>query len=359
MAQNFDVSGAPLELLDVGELAMMHRAYKPVDTWLLDTFFPRRFAFNNKKQVPIAELDIHSDIAPLVAPKYAGKAFDPTTAIQVGFVDPAYLKPKNQVAPQEAYDIALLARLRDAGVISTGSNQLSLQEQYMYAQLEVMKRNRDSIDNFKVLMAAEYLTTGIITLESDLYEKNVVSYGRDASMHFTPATPWDQTGAKPVTDIETMMQLMIDGFSGTPKKILTTNKVYGYLSKNDEFKDRFTKPYTGINAPFAGQLNVSDGAQYKGLLDTIEIWTYDATYRTKAGTQRIIPDDFFAIIADTDGVIAHCAIQNIEANGMASDYFDSQWLQKDPSAIQLMSESAPLIVPSNKNGVCGGTGFIS
>lgn len=358
MAQTFEVSGAPLELLDVGELAMMHRAYKPVDTWLIDTFFPQRKAFN-RKDVPIAELDIKSDIAPLVSPDFAGKGFDPTTAIQVDFVLPAYLKPKNQVKPQESFDIALLARLRDAGVISTGSNQLSLQEQYMLAQMEVMKRNRDSIDNFKVLMAAEYLTTGTITLESALYKKNVVSYGRDSALTFTPATPWDQTGATPVTDIETMIQIMIDNFGGSPVKILTTNKVWSALSKNAEFKERFVSPYAGINVPYNPTLNVSDGAQFKGRIDTIEIWTYDAMYRTKAGTQRLIPEDFFALVADTQGFITQCRIENIEANGMASDYFDSQWLEKDPSAIHLMSESAPLIVPSNKNGVCGGTGFIS
>lgn len=358
MAQTFDVSGAPLELLDVGELAMMHRAYKPVDTWLLDKLFPNRRAFN-RDEVPIAELDIRSDIAPLVSPEFAGKGFDPTTAIEVKFVKPAYLKPKNQIKPTESFDIALLARLRDAGIISTGPNQLSLQEQYMIAQMEMMKRNRDSIDNFKVLMAAQYLTTGIITLESALYKKNVVSFGRDPSMTFTPATPWDQTGATPVTDIETMMQLMIDGFSGNPKMIITTNKVYGHLSKNDEFKERFTKPYAGISAPFAGTLNVSDGAQYKGLLDTIEVWTYDATYRTETGTQRLIPEDFFSIVSDTDGIVAQCRINHIEAGGMATDYFDVQWPEKDPSGIFLMTESAPLIVPSNKNGVCGGTGFIS
>ena len=149
MAQTFTVQGAPLELLDVGELAMMHCAYKPVDTWLVDTFFPQRRAFN-RKDVPIAELDIKSDIAPLVSPEYSGKGFDPTTAVKVDFILPAYLKPKNQVKPQESFDIALVARLRDAQVITTGSNQLSLQEQYMIAQMEVMQRNRDSIDNFKV-----------------------------------------------------------------------------------------------------------------------------------------------------------------------------------------------------------------
>jgi len=47
------------------------------------------------------------------------------------------------------------------------------------------------------------------------------------------------------------------------------------------------------------------------------------------------------------------------ANGVAQQYFDRQWYCEDPSGIMLMTESAPLVVPSNKNGVVGGTGFIT
>lgn len=358
MPQIFEVNGAPLELLDVNELALIHTSYKPIDPWLLNTFFPNRRSFTMTK-VPIAELDIKSDIAPLIASIYEGQAFDPSTAVQVDFVQPAYLKPKNQVRPAESWDTALVARLRDAGVINSGTNQLSQQDLYMIAQIETMKRNRDSIDNFKILMAAEYLTTGKIVLESDKYKKNVVSFGRDQAMIFTPTTPWDQAGAKPVTDMETMLQLMIDHFAGSPKRILTTGKVWGYLSKNAEFKERFVAPYAGISVPYTPTLNVSDAPQFKGYIDGIEIWTYDATYRTKDGIKRLIPADFFAFISDDQGFVTQCRIENIKANGIATDYFDDQWYNNDPSAIMLMSESAPLIVPSNKNGVCGGTGFIT
>ncbi|EOR08325.1 major capsid protein [Acinetobacter tandoii] len=358
MPQSFVINNAPLELLGVDELALIHSNYAPMDTWLLDKLFPRRKSFTTST-VPIAELETESDIAPLVAPQIPGKPFDRTTAIQVQHLNPAYLKPKNQITPATAWDTALLARLRDSNIISTGSNQLSTSEQYVIAQIETMKRNHDAIDNRKILMAAELVTTGQIILESDDYTKNVVSYGRDASLAFTPANAWDQVGATPVEDIDTMAQRMLDEDGGEAKMILTTGKVWSVLEKNADFKAKFVAPYAGISVPYRPELNASRSAKFKGYLGDIEIWTYDATYKNKGQTKRFIPQDYFALIADNNGYVTQCKIENIHANGLALEYFDRQWYEEDPSGIMLLTESAPLVVPSNKNGICGGTGFIT
>ena len=358
MPQSFVINNAPLELLGVDELALIHSNYAPMDTWLLDKLFPRRKSFTTST-VPVAELETESDIAPLVAPQIPGKPFDRTTAIQVQHLNPAYLKPKNQITPATAWDTALLARLRDSNIISTGSNQLSTSEQYVIAQIETMKRNHDAIDNRKILMAAELVTTGQIILESDDYTKNVVSYGRDASLAFTPANAWDQVGATPVEDIDTMAQRMLDEDGGEAKMILTTGKVWSVLEKNADFKAKFVAPYAGISVPYRPELNASRSAKFKGYLGDIEIWTYDATYKNKGQTKRFIPQDYFALIADNNGYVTQCKIENIHANGLALEYFDRQWYEEDPSGIMLLTESAPLVVPSNKNGICGGTGFIT
>ena len=229
----------------------------------------------------------------------------------------------------------------------------------MIAQIETMKRNHDAIDNRKILMAAELVTTGQIILESDDYTKNVVSYGRDASLAFTPANAWDQVGATPVEDIDTMAQRMLDEDGGEAKMILTTGKVWSVLEKNADFKAKFVAPYAGISIPYRPELNASRSAKFKGYLGDIEIWTYDATYKNKGQTKRFIPQDYFALIADNNGYVTQCKIENIHANGLALEYFDRQWYEEDPSGIMLLTESAPLVVPSNKNGICGGTGFIT
>lgn len=358
MPQTFNIEGAPLELLDVGELALIHSNYKPVDPWLLDTFFPNRHLFD-RDDVPLAEISSDHDLAPLVSPQNPGKSFDAKKSGEVRFVKPAYYKPKNQVTPAETFDIALLERLRSAGIISTGAQKLSDQEKMLVSQVAMMKRNHDAIDNSVLMMAVDLLRNGKYLLHSDDYEYNLVDYKRSASLNFTPATAWDQAGATPVEDIKRMLGLQLDADGGEAKKALMSGSIWQALWNNTAFKAEFIQPYAGISVPVAPGFNVQRKATLKGTFDGIEFWTYDESYRHKDQVKRILPKDYFGLVSDTNGSIAHCKIKNMLANGAIVQYFDRQWYSEDPSGIMLMTESSPLALPSNKNGVCGGTGFIT
>ena len=217
MPQAFNIEGTPLELLDVGELALIHSNYRPMDTWLLDQLFPNRPLFT-RDDVPLAELSAEHDLAPLVSPQQPGKPFDTTQSGEVRHVKPAYYKPKNQVSPADTFEISLLERLRTAGIISTGNQQLSLQEQMVISQIAVMKRNHDAIDNSVLMMAIDLLKNGKYVLHSDDYEYNLVDYRRDASLTYTPLTKWNEAGAKPVLDIRTMLERQLTADGGEAKK---------------------------------------------------------------------------------------------------------------------------------------------
>lgn len=356
MPQIFNIDGAPLELLDVGELAVIHSNYQPVDKWLLDKFFPNRPLFD-RKDVPLAEISSDHDLAPLVSPKNAGKAFDTKQSGDVRYIQPAYYKPKNQVTPADTFEIALLERLREAGIISTGSQNLSYQERMMISQIAVMKRNHDAIDNSVLLMAIQLLTKGKYVLQSDDYERNDVDFRRAASLQYTPTTQWNTAGAKPVDDIKRMLDHQLDADGGEAKASLMSSSVWQSLWNNEEFKKEFITPYAGISVPVDPSFGVKRSATFKGLFDGIEFWTYDQTYRHKGQVNRLIPKDYFGLISDTNGSVAHCAIE--EMNGsVTQQYYDTQEYVKDPRGIQLMTESSPLVLPSNKNGVVGGSGFI-
>lgn len=358
MPQTFTINNAPIELLDVSEMVLVHEAHQPLDTWILNRFFPNTRGFE-RDEVPLGELSAEIDIAPLVAPTLAGVAFDPKTAVKADFVKPAYLKPKNQVTTSNAFDLALVRKLRESGILATGAQKLSDAEKLILAQVETIQRNRNSIDNRKVLMAAEYLTTGQIVLESDKYKRNVVSFGRDPSMSYNPTIAWDQANATPYRDVKVMAQRLIDGGAGSPKVLLTSSKNWGYLKADPEFQAEYVKPNEGINIPFAQTMGIGQSAVFRGTFDNIEVWTYDATYVVGGARVRYIPSGYVGLIADVSGFIAQCAIKHLEAGGQPLDYFDVQWQEKDPSGILVLTESAPLPVPSNKNGVCSGTAFSS
>ncbi|WP_180005168.1 MULTISPECIES: major capsid protein [unclassified Acinetobacter] len=356
MAQTFQVNGAPMELLDIGELTMVHQSYEPLDTWLLDRFFPNLRGIPLDK-VPVGELSSSIDVAPLVASHLPGQPFNTETAVKVDHVLPAYLKPKNQVTQSNNFDLALVNKLRQAGFLATGSQVLSEQDKWILGQIETVQRNRNSVDNRKVLMAAEYLTTGKMLLESDNYTRNEVSYSRNASLSFNPTIAWDQPGAKPYKDVKTMAQLIIDNGGGTPNTLLLSNKNWGYLKADPEFQDEFVKPNAGINIPFKQTMGISNKPVFHGTFDNIEIWTLDATYNHNGSPKRYIPSGYVGLHADTNGFQAQCKIKHIDAGGQPLTYFDKQWQPEDPGGIVALTESAPLLVPSNKNGWCGGTAF--
>ena len=358
MAQSFEINGAPLELLDVGELALVHSNYKPMDTWLLDKLYPNRPMFA-RDEVPVAELSVEQDLAPLVSPQQPGKPFDSTQSAEVNFIKPAYYKPKNQVTPADTFDIVLIERLRTARIISTGNQQLSDQDKMIISQIAIMKRNHDAIDNSVLMMAVDLLKNGKYILESDDYGYNLVDYQRDASLTYTPATTWNSAGAKPVTDIKTMKERQIAADGGEAKMAIMSGAVWAALSNNAEFQEVFVKPYAGIAVPYKPSLGISQTATFKGYMEDIELWVYDATYRHGGTVKRFIPKDFFSLVSDTQGSVAHCKIKNMLANGTVAQYFDRQWYCEDPSGFMLMTESAPLVLPSNKNGVICGTGFIT
>lgn len=356
MPQTFTINNASLELLDVSEMVLVHEAHKPLDLWLLNKFFPNLRGFA-RDEVPIAELSAEIDVAPLVYYTEAGVPFDPETATKVDFVQPAYLKPKNMVTPSNSFDLALVNKLRTVGILATGAQALSDAEKLILGQVETIKRNRDSIDNRKVLMAAEYITTGQMVLESKKYKRNTVSFGRDASMSYNPTVAWDQSGAKPYQDIKTMAQRLVDGGAGAAKVLLTSSKNWGYLKNDPEFIADYVKPNEGINIPFAQTMGISESAVYRGSFDNVEVWTYDATYVQGGQRKRYIPSGYVGLIADISGFIAQCQVKHMEAAGQPLEYFDVQWQEKDPSGIFVLTESAPLPVPSNKNGICSGTAF--
>lgn len=360
MSITVNVQGQPLQLLDESQLAIVNNKTKPVDNWLLDTFFGRKVSFNGKDAVPLDELETSQPLAPFVSPMAQGKPIIAKGDFERKYVKSAYLKPAGIVTPDSVYDTSLLFMLREAGIISRSNGMLSKQEQLRVAQIGTFNHLRQSIANRKTLMAADILMTGKTICVGDDYPSYLVDFGRDAALNFTPTITWEKETATPITDIETMNDLLIEkGGSGATAAIMSS-AVFNNLVKNKEFKERFREPL-GANAPsqFAPQFNRSDMAQYRGELGGIQFWTYDLAHRLNGVSQRFIGAKGFYLVADTQGYQAQCEIKHLDAYGQALEFFDYQIVERDPSAIKLITESSPLIVPSNVNGVAGGTAFIA
>lgn len=360
MSITVNIQGQPVSILDENQLAIVNNKTREADSWLLDTFFGRKVSFNGKDAVALDELETSQPLAPFVSPLSQGKPITAKGDFQRKYVKAAYLKPAGAVTPDSVFDTALLVKLREAGIITTTNGMLSKQEQLRIAQIGTFNILRKSIDNRKLLMATDILMTGKTVCVGDDYPSYLVDFGRDAALDFTPTVTWEKTTATPITDIETMNDLLIEKGGTAARIALMSSAVFNAFAKNAEVKERFREPL-GANAPsqFAPQFNRSDAPQYRGELGGIQFWTYDVTHRLNGTVQRFIDGKGFYLISDTQGYQAQCEIKHLDAYGQALEYFDYQVIEKDPSTIKLITESSPLIVPSNPNGVAGGNAFIA
>lgn len=359
MGITVNIQGQPLEILTEGQLSIVHNKTKPVDNWLLQTFFGRKVSFDGKDAVPLDELETSQPLAPFVSPLAQGKPIISQGSFNREYVKAPYLKPAGMVTPGTAYDTALLVTLREAGIISRGT-VLSKQDQLRIAQIGTFNYLRNSIDNRKVLMAADILTTGKTLCVGDDHPSYEIDFKRNIALDYTPAIKWNEANATPITDIETMNALLIDSGGASGSVAVMSSAVFNTISKNNEFKERFREPLgTNAPSPFAPMFSTPDKPQYRGELGGIQFWTYDLTHRLNGVIERFISAKGFYLAADTQGYQAQCEIKHLEAYGQALEYFDYQVIEKDPSGIKLICDSSPLILPSNPNGVAGGNAFIA
>ena len=357
MSTSFTFQNAPVELLDIPQLVLLTDTTKKVDTWLMDRFFPQRVSYS-KKEVPVGELNTATPLAPFVSPNVAGRQINVAESGKVGFVKPAYLKPMVTIVPSDVQDSALVSQLRRYGIVATGSNRLSDAELLLIDQAQKAIYLRQSIENRKLLIARDVLLYGKTTFASADFPSYTVDYNRDAACNFAPLVKWNLANATPVQDMQSMINISVEYAGVAPNLALTSSKVFNALIQNDEFKEKFIKPYASISVPITPTFDDPAKPQFRGTVDNVQIWTYDGTHNMNGSVERFIPEDFFGMISDANGWMAHCAIQNIDAFGQALEFFLTQWQEKNPSSIQMLAESSPLAVPNNKNGLVGGRGFV-
>lgn len=352
--------GVDVSLIGDIDLALLSDQSPRESTWLTDTFFSRELVTTDKT-LAIGSLNMTSPIAPYVNPCVEGRFIRDNRQATVKYIDFAYLKPKTIIEPCSVYDSAIMAQLRAGN--KRISTSLSQQEAFQLDQVQKLDMLRKSIDNRVNLMCAEVFTTGKLIVMSDDQPKFEVDFGRDASANFAPALTWDLPNSTPVQDIETMMQIMFELTGSYGANLVMRTSVWKALVKHNDFNDVFIKPYGGIrnvleNTTFNTSVNQ---ANLKIKLDNgLTIWTFDGYYTDEAGNKQFyLPDGYCGVVDNGSGVRAYGAIQDLEANLGAFKYFPKTWLNRDPSALYMLVQSAPMVVPADANQVVGGNGFVA
>lgn len=314
-------------------------------TFLLDNFFPDVVTFDTE-QIDFDKLPGGIRLAPFVSPLVEGQ---PTKQkpFQTETFRPAYVKPKDVVKPQTTLR-------RRPGERLLG--ELTLSQRLEAATVDVLLGHRAAVLARKEWMAVQSVLAGAVTVVGDAYPSTLVSFGRHAALTIalTGAARWGQANVVPSDNLETWFDLV-----GTHGGVGVTDVVLDPLAWQLLRRDAQFRSALDITRQMSGKIEFGPGttfdtvsdARYVGEASGVSYWVYQWTYETAAGTvTKMVPDNTVMGLARQPlaGKQLQGAILDVESL-MAEEIFPKTWVEKDPSALFAMSQSAPLVAPLRPN----------
>jgi hypothetical protein len=290
-------------------------------------------------------------LAPFVAPNVQGQVMRDRGYTTKAF-KPGYIKPKHVVDPTRAIP-------RRAGEQLNGS--LTPGERYDAIIADNLAREKTFIERRWEWMAARAVIDGKVTLEGDNYPLVTVDFGRDPSLTatFTGAAAWDQSTSDPIDDINYHRRL-VQWLSGTSidtlvfgpdawKAFSENAKVQALLNafNRGSSTDYNTASIKGEPYEYMGKLSGSNG------MGSLDLWMYSDTYEAEDGSGQLIPFlDSGTVCGFGAGIGGYRMFGSIKDRGarlQSLSMFPKMWDEDDPSTTYTMTQSAPLMVPTNPN----------
>lgn len=330
------------DIFSTNTLALMIQQLNRPSSFLLDTYFPM-VQTHDTEEISFDIVTTARRLAPLVLPVVEGQVVQEKGVVSQT-LKPAYVKPKTPLAPSGALK-------RAAGEVIGGA--LSPMQRQQARVVATIADHVDQITRRKEWMAASAMRTGSITLSGDKYPTKVVDFGRNAllTVALTLTARWGESGVEPLDDIQTWA-LRVLQYGGVAATEVTMDveawKLFEASAKVQKKLDYRRDVAANMNT----QTVVSEGGVYQGSIGGINYYTYAGFYVDDAGaTQPMLPA--YTVLMGgkgTEGVQCHGAIQDDAAGLMAMEYFPKSWVPQDPAVRQVMTQSAPLVVPCNVNG---------
>ena len=337
-----------LDLYGTWALQGLIRTVKPSLPGFWLNFFQRTFTFETE-EVDFDVVMVDRKVAPFVMPTSAGVP-QRERGFETRKYKPAYIKVSHALNPRRTLERQPGEGF--GGTLSPLHRQALLLGAYAQDHVDMIQRRWN-------LMAAEVMQFGTCTIGSDAvgseYPKRVIDFGRDPALNITKAagSRWGDAGVSILSDIEDTSQLVYDKGFYPVKTVIMGNKAWKAMRQDSELRD--------LMKLFAGnrnlQLDLAPGSgamlQYKGSDGSREFWTYNEQYDIDESTSVPLmdPRDVLYIAADgIAGAQAFGAILDVE-NLMAQAIFTKSWIEENPSSRQLLSQSAPMVIPGRPNCV--------
>lgn len=315
-------------------------------------YLPQPSSFLLNKYFPNEQLEeseeIHFDIengkkriAPFVSPLVEGKVVESLGYTAATF-KPAYVKPKTFVDPRRPLKRAMGERI--GGAYSPAQRLELIVKQELIDHINQITRRLE-------VMASEALRAGTVTVSGEKYPTTIVNFGRDAALTIvlSGGARWGQAGVKPLDLLQDWAGLIQSKSGAVSIDVTMTVDVWKVFRADADVKTRLDR-WRG-NSTMVTDAQVKEGAVFMGVIDNFNIWVYAGTYVDDAGAlQEIMPAGTVVMGGpQIEGTQAFGAILDDKAGYQALRFFPKSWVPDDPPVRQIMTQSAPLIVPYRPN----------
>lgn len=343
-----------ITLYGTTELIMVQQRFPqlPDGFWLN---LANRTVTSDRQEILFERLDIDNrKLAPFVAPNVQGRVMR-SQGFSARSFRPAYVKPKHVVDPSKA-----ITRMFGEPLLGG----MTMGQRFDAHVANNMRREREMIERRWDWLACRAVVDGSVTIVGDDYPSVTVDFLRDPSLtiQLAGSATWDQTTtASPLEDLEAASDSAFQlGLAPITDLVFGVTAWKNFL-KNPEVYELLNKFYGGSTSDFQRTVLVPPSNFQKmgvisGVSGSFGLWRYRNWYSDEssdgvlARKEFLDPTDVVGYGSAVDMIRAFGAIMDVDADFVAeATIFPKMWKNEDPSVVYTMSQSAPLMVPTNPN----------
>lgn len=337
-------------MVDVHSTQVLNRVIDEMPdrtTFLVDMFFPG-VDVSDEETILFDSTNGRKLIAPFVSPLAEGKIVA-DLGYETDSFRPAYVKDKRFFDPKKGS--TRIPGEKIGGTLTPAARINRAIKANLQEQLDMLAGRNE-------VMAGEILRTGKATISGERYPTRVVDFKRRAenTVVLTGGDRWGEAGVNPYDELDAEAQELSDatGYGATDVIFgLEAWKLFKpHIPKDALDKTLENGSMTEVLMGYVRQPR--DGVAYRGRSGYLRFWTYTGTYTDpEDGQTKKTLGDYDVIIggASIDGVRHYGAIQDFAAGLQARQYFVKSKEHFDPSRMEYLMQSAPLLVPYRRNNV--------
>jgi len=314
-----------------------------------------RTVTSDREEILFERLDIDNRrLAPFVAPNVQGRVMR-AQGFSARSFRPAYVKPKHIVDPTKA-----ISRMFGEPLLGG----MTMAQRFDAHVANNMRLERESIERRWDWMAARAVIDGSVTVSGDDYPTVTVDFLRDPSLaiQLSGTARWSQTAtASPLEDLEAVSDSSFNlGLAPITDLVFGTTAWKNFL-KNSEVLFLLNKFYGGSTSEFQRTVltppsNFQKMGVISGTSGSFNLWRYRNWYSDTLPDGNLVRKEYLdpTVVVGygsaVDMIRAYGAIMDVDADFIAeATIFPKMWREEDPSVVYTMSQSAPLMVPTNPN----------